>query len=429
MAESIETVVAELANAFANLTAREIDDYWEAALKRMKALGFDRSILWKQDEKGIVSAFCWARDDLQRPLGIYLNERLPYVMSQFENPNSINVINVLEIPETATTDNLYIHEYGLKHMVCVPIVANNSIIARLTIGTYDSRKEICPRMFSSLKLFSAIYAHALQKQRLENLLAEHEATARKTLAMPSGLAGSAMGARFALKGKKLESIVAQARKVAATDTTVLICGETGTGKELVAQFIHNASKRGSNRMYAVNCATFGPELLESQLFGHEKGAFTGAAGRRVGLFEIASESTIFFDEIGEMPVVAQAKMLRVLQEKQFERLGSSKPLRTNARIIAATNRNLADEARRGTFRDDLFYRINVFPLFLPPLRERRDEIPLLIHIFIQEFNASMGKNVENIRSSDMAVLMRHDWPGNIRELRNMVERAMALLSG
>jgi formate hydrogenlyase transcriptional activator len=216
----------------------------------------------------------------------------------------------------------------------------------------------------------------------------------------------------------------QARQVAATDATVLLLGETGTGKELLATYIHERSARRARSMVRVNCAAIPGTLLESEMFGHEKGAFTGAVGRQVGRFELADRSTIFFDEIGDLPIEAQVKLLRVIEERQIERLGSPDTIRVDTRVIAATHRDLERQIAAGAFREDLFYRLNVFPIHVPALRERPEDIPPLVWRFVQEFSRRFARRVETISGDDMAALQRHPWPGNIRELRNVVERAM-----
>jgi formate hydrogenlyase transcriptional activator len=220
-----------------------------------------------------------------------------------------------------------------------------------------------------------------------------------------------------------------ADEVAATDATVLILGETGTGKELLATYIHEESPRRARSMVRVNCAAVPDTLLESELFGREKGAFTGASDRQVGRFELADRSTIFLDEIGDLPANAQVKLLRVLEERQIERLGNPKPIRVDTRIIAATHCDLDAAVTEGKFREDLFYRLNVFPIRLPSLRERAEDIPLLVWRYVTAFSATFGKRIETITSDTMAALQRYPWPGNVRELRNVVERAMIKTRG
>ena len=225
------------------------------------------------------------------------------------------------------------------------------------------------------------------------------------------------------------AILHQVQQVAPTDATVLILGESGTGKELLARAVHNHSKRGDRPLVKVNCASLPTNLIESELFGHEKGAFTGALAKKLGRFELADNGTIFLDEIGEMPIELQAKLLRVLQEGEFERLGNPKTTKVNVRIIAATNRELELSVKTGTFREDLYYRLNVFPIKSLPLRERREDIPRLVTHFLKKFKAKIGKRVDTVSPEAMAALQAYHWPGNVRELENMTERAVILSTG
>ena len=224
----------------------------------------------------------------------------------------------------------------------------------------------------------------------------------------------------------LQHTLGQARMVAPTDSTVVIYGETGTGKELFASLVHELSRRSSGPFIRLNCAAIPEGLLESELFGHEKGAFTGAVAQRVGRFEAANRGTLFLDEIGDMPLNLQSKLLRVLQEQEFERLGSTRTVRTDVRVIAATNRDLSQLVEERTFRMDLFYRLNVFPITLPPLRERREDIPCLVWHFVRKAAARMQRSIRPIPPEAMQAIMDHSWPGNVRELQNFIERAVIL---
>jgi transcriptional regulator with GAF, ATPase, and Fis domain len=231
------------------------------------------------------------------------------------------------------------------------------------------------------------------------------------------------------KSTSLRSVLEQVEQVASTDSTVLLLGETGTGKELFATQIHERSGRKGRTMVRVNCAAIPATLIESELFGREKGAFTGALARQIGRFEMADHSTIFLDEIGDLPAEVQVKLLRVLEERRIERLGSPTSIRVDTRIIAATHRDLDQLMAAGTFRADLFYRLNVFPIRVPPLRERVEDIPLLVWRFVEEFSKAFGKRIESIGRENLAALQQYPWPGNIRELRNVVERAMITATG
>jgi transcriptional regulator with GAF, ATPase, and Fis domain len=218
-------------------------------------------------------------------------------------------------------------------------------------------------------------------------------------------------------------------RVAETDSTVLLQGETGTGKELIARAIHVNSRRKDHIMVKVNCAAIPANLIESELFGHEKGSFTGATDRRIGKFELAHNSTLFLDEIGEMPMELQVKLLRVLQEKEIERVGGKSTIKTDVRIIAATNRNLYEEINAGKFRSDLFYRLNVFPITLPPLRDRKEDIPGLAYHFIQRLSQKLGRPVSSISHKALEEMLRYNWPGNIRELEHLIERSLLMTRG
>jgi formate hydrogenlyase transcriptional activator len=224
----------------------------------------------------------------------------------------------------------------------------------------------------------------------------------------------------------LEFVLEQVEQVASTDSTVLIEGETGTGKELIAHAIHNASQRIGRPFIKLNCAAIPLDLLENELFGHEKGAFTGAIAQKIGRFETADKGTLFLDEVGDIPPALQPKLLRVLQEQEFERLGSGRTHKVDVRLVAATNRNLVKMVARGQFRSDLYYRLNVFPILLPALRERREDIPALVTHFVKMFSRRMGKQVDSIPPQTMGAFQWYSWPGNIRELQNLVERAVIL---
>ncbi|MFO8112652.1 MAG: sigma 54-interacting transcriptional regulator [Desulfosalsimonadaceae bacterium] len=231
------------------------------------------------------------------------------------------------------------------------------------------------------------------------------------------------------KSDAINYVLYKVEQIAGTDTNVLIFGETGTGKELVARAIHGTSPRKNSALIKMNCAALPSHLIESELFGHEKGAFTGAQSRRLGRFEIANNATLFLDEIGELPLELQPKLLRVIDDGEFERLGSSETKKVDVRIIAATNRNLEEEVNKGEFREDLWYRLNVFPITMPPLRDRIDDIPLLVNFYVERISKRLGKVIEMVPSNVMDALLQYHWPGNVRELENVLERAVINSSG
>jgi formate hydrogenlyase transcriptional activator len=231
------------------------------------------------------------------------------------------------------------------------------------------------------------------------------------------------------KSRTLDVVLEQVERVAPTDSTVLIQGETGTGKELIARAVHNVSSRCGRPFIKLNCAAIPDALLESELFGHERGAFTGAVAQKAGRFEVADKGTLFLDEVGDIPLALQPKLLRVLQEQEFERLGGTRTHQVDVRLVAATNRDLAGMVKRREFRDDLYYRLNVFPIQLPPLRARSEDVPLLVAHFVEIFSRRMGKLIEHIPAETMSALSSYQWPGNIRELQNFIERSVILSAG
>ncbi|MBP7936572.1 MAG: sigma 54-interacting transcriptional regulator, partial [Phycisphaerae bacterium] len=293
------------------------------------------------------------------------------------------------------------------------------VVRELAIPEFD-RDGRAVRLAGTVQDITEIRAAYEEIRRLKDQLEAENVYLREELTSVTGY-GGIVGTSDAIR-----RLIAQAQQVAPTNSTVLILGETGTGKELLAHFIHAQSLRKSQLLITTNLAAIPATLVESELFGREKGAFTGALTRQIGRFEAADGGTIFLDEIGEMPAETQAKLLRVLQSGEFERLGTSKTMRVNVRVIAATNRDLSAAVRNGTFRQDLYYRLNVFPITVPPLRDRREDIPQLAWAFIKEFGEKMGKPISHINRTSMAALQAYLWPGNIRELRNVIERSMIL---
>jgi transcriptional regulator with GAF, ATPase, and Fis domain len=252
---------------------------------------------------------------------------------------------------------------------------------------------------------------------------------KENLALKEEIDQASMFEEIVGSSAALRRVLVQVAKVAPTDSTVLITGETGTGKELVARAIHKRSHRAMRAFVSVNCAAIPLSLLASELFGHEKGAFTGATQRRLGRFELADGGTIFLDEVGELPPETQVTLLRVLQERAFERVGGSQPVAVNVRVLAATNRDLHAAVEAGTFRRDLFYRLNVFPIHVPPLRDRVDDIPLLVEYLTERYASKAGKRIRSVEKKTLELFQAYDWPGNIRELQNVVERAVILCDG
>jgi transcriptional regulator with GAF, ATPase, and Fis domain len=342
-----------------------------------------------------------------------------------------------DFPRESAADLQTLRELHIKSVAIFPIVAGDQFLGSFTFGTTLVERSWPQPLVDRMRLIAEVFAGAL-------LRLEHERTLRAALAEVTALRERLAAENEYLRERAfdadgfedivgespaLRSVLFQAEQVAHTDATVLLLGETGTGKELVAKAIHAKSARRSRTLVKVNCAALPPTLIESELFGHEKGAFTGATSRKIGRFELADRSTLFLDEVGELPLALQAKLLRVLQEGEFERVGSAATHKIDVRIIAASNRDLAAAAREETFRPDLYYRLRVFPIELPSLRVRTADIPLLVWYFLGQLGATLGKKIARVPTTTMERLVRYDWPGNIRELRNVLERAMILSPG
>ncbi len=318
---------------------------------------------------------------------------------------------------------------GVRSYVRVPLAVRDHLVGSMAF----SRGTAGPFLPHEVDLFEALarpiaaaVANALAFEKISRLTRQLQA---ENLALRQEIDERFMFEEIVGASPALRETLALVDKVAATDATVLITGETGTGKELIARAIHRHSRRAQHALVAVNCAALPSSLIASELFGHEKGAFTGALQRRLGRFELAAGGSIFLDEVGELPPEVQAALLRVLQEGTFERVGGGQPIATDARVIAATNRDLSAAVAAGSFRNDLFYRLNVFPIELPPLRQRREDIPILVEYFAARYAARLGKRFQSIEKSSMERILAYSWPGNVRELQNVVERAAILSEG
>ncbi|CAH5626699.1 Formate hydrogenlyase transcriptional activator [Klebsiella oxytoca] len=318
----------------------------------------------------------------------------------------------------------------IQTLCLLPLMSGNTLLGVLKLAQCDEKvftttnlkllRQIAERV--SIAIDNALAYREIQ--RLKERLVDENLALTEQLNNVESEFGEIIG-----RSEAMNSVLNQVEMVAHSDSTVLILGETGTGKELIARAIHNLSGRNSRRMVKMNCAAMPAGLLESDLFGHERGAFTGASAQRIGRFELADKSSLFLDEVGDMPVELQPKLLRVLQEQEFERLGSNKLIHTDVRLIAATNRDLKQMVADREFRSDLYYRLNVFPIHLPPLRERPDDIPLLVKAFTFKIARRLGRNIDSIPAETLRLLSRMEWPGNVRELENVIERAVLLTRG
>jgi formate hydrogenlyase transcriptional activator len=319
--------------------------------------------------------------------------------------------------------------FGIRSLAHMPLRGRSGTIGVLSLGSHRD-DAFCPDDVVFLHKIAHQVAIAVENARVFGEVSDlKNKLAQEKLYLEDEIRSELKFEEIIGKSEVLRHVLEQIETVAPTDSTVLIYGETGSGKELIARAVHNLSTRKSNAFVKLNCAAIPTGLLESELFGHEKGAFTGAISQRVGRFELAHRGTMFLDEIGEIPLELQPKLLRVLQEREFERLGSTRTLRTDARLIAATNRDLEALVNEQKFRSDLYYRLNVFPVRVPSLRERPEDIPLLVRHFVQQFTRQLGKTIDAIPAETMSALIRYPWPGNIRELQNVIERAAILTTG
>ena len=339
-------------------------------------------------------------------------------------PRVFSLADLDRFPESG-----FIRSRGIQSACAVPLKTAQGALGTLNLGAFAD-DAFSPRQFPLLTRVAGQIAiavrNAVSYERIEELNAQ---LAREKLYLEDEIRSDYQFEEIIGRSRALSRVLREIETVAPTDSTVLITGETGSGKELVARALHQSSGRQDHAFVKLNCAAIPTGLLESELFGHEKGAFTGAITQRIGRFELANRGTVFLDEVGEIPLELQPKLLRVLQEREFERLGSTRTLRTDARLIAATNRDLEALVQEQKFREDLFYRLNVFPIAVPPLRERREDVPMLVRYFAQQFARRMKKPIETIPSETMEALTRYDWPGNIRELQNLIERAVILSPG
>ncbi len=436
-----EALLSTLSATFINVAVSEVDGKIIQGLQKIvDFLGFDRSSVWRLDPDSgeMICTHTYALPGIKQPPTVLQSEMLPVWNSMVARDEIFKVSDVDELSDEFVMEKKYCKEHGgIRSIMFIPASVGGVVEGFITFVSYRVKRAWPDDLIQRLRLLWEVYANALERkradQKIQKALAEIEILKDRLEAENIYLRDQIniehqydeiVGKSYAVR-----KVLLQVEQVAATDSTVLILGETGTGKELIARAIHNQSSRRTRAMIKVNCAALPAALIESELFGHEKGAYTGAASRQIGRFEAANGGTIFLDEIGDLPLELQTKLLRVIQEGQFERLGSAQSVEVDVRVIAATNMNLALAVREGRFREDLYYRLNVFPISVPPLRERQEDIPLLVWAMVEEFGKVFGKTVERIPRKNMEALDRYSWPGNIRELRNLVERAMILSNG
>ena len=425
----LDRKVLTLDGVFTHAIAR-LGEFFEIDRVQLSAFTSDRAALQVTQT--------WAAPGIAPiPVGTSLGKELPWGFARLSQGRVYQFDQLADLPSEASVDQETFARAGTQSHLSIPFGAAGALSGVLTFGSIRQQQMWPDTFVDRLHVITDVFANALARQeaehqlrtaladlnRLKNRLEiEHEYLRQEieSNVHVDGIVG---------QSSVLQHVLYQMTQVADTDSSVLILGETGTGKELIARGLHRQSSRHTHPLIKVNCAALPSTLIESELFGHERGAFTGALNAKIGRFELADGGTIFLDEIGDLPLELQPKLLRVLQEGEFERLGSTETTRVDVRVLAATNRNLEQMVQRGSFRSDLYYRLRVIPLESPPLRRRRDDIPLLVWSFIEAKQAHVGKRITTVPTETMEALVAYDWPGNIRELENVIERAVILSPG
>jgi transcriptional regulator with GAF, ATPase, and Fis domain len=438
--ESFERLTADISTRFSILPVDELLGAIEATLQRIvETLDVDRSTVLELSEDGdaVESLHFWARPDIP-PLRLPDALALSWYLGVLRRGEIVRVSDAeRDLPPVAAAEWAYTRQTGMKSNLTVPVSLGGRLVSALAVGTFRHPREWPDPLVERVRLIAEIIGAALQRRRhelaLRESVAEIERLNRRLQTenryLHEEIRSSQEFNEIVGKSEALRLALGRVEQVAPTDSTVMLLGESGTGKELFARAIHDLSPRRQRALVRVNCAALPAGLIESELFGHEKGAFTGAVAQRPGRFEVADGGTLFLDEVVDLPVDLQGRLLRVLQEGEFERVGSSRTMRVDARVIAATNRDLEAAVRDGSFRLDLYYRLTVFPIALPPLRNRREDIPELVWFFITRHQRRMGRHIKRVPRAAMEALQRYDWPGNLRELQNVVERSMIRSTG
>jgi transcriptional regulator with GAF, ATPase, and Fis domain len=401
-------------------------------------LQLDCTTLWRWggDEMKTLPLEQWVQPSCSAPEPPLSMASLPFVVASLKAGESCCFATVDDLPDP-DRDTFRRRGFRSGAVMRLAPTEHREPVLTLVLGLMTREQEWAPIIIECLRLIAGVMSQALARRATHHRLQEALDEIRQ---LQDGVVVETVPARRPVKGLRMsrpvvsesaaiQDVLAQIEQVAPTSATVLLLGETGTGKEVMAQAVHDSSPRHQRAMIRVSCAAIPTALIESELFGREKGAYTDAVSRQIGRFEAANQSTLFLDEIGDLPLEIQVKLLRVLQERVIERLGSSQSVKVDVRIIAATNRNLEDAVRNKTFREDLFYRLNVFPIVVPPLRERVEDIPALVWTFIDELSRSFGKTIDSISKDSLRELERYPWPGNVRELRNVIERAVIVATG
>ena len=434
---AFQRLMADVAASFLKCDAATLDGMVADLLRLVaQVLELDRLVLWRwsDDESLVMPVHGWSLPTGEVPAEPLPVASAPYTLSRLEAGETVSFTALDELPDSV--DRITFRQRGERSALLIPMPyqgGGTDVHWVLTASSMTRELEWPPAIVERLRLLAGVVSQALARQASQIALQQalddlHQLRTRPSESVVRRPEGPRTGAasRIVSESADVREALIQIEQVAGTSATVLLRGETGAGKEVFAQAIHDLSPRHRRPMVVVSCAAIPTALIESELFGRERGAYTGALSRQIGRFEAAHQSTLFLDEIGDLPAEMQVKLLRVLQERVIERLGSTQPIKVDVRIIAATHRDLEQAVREGTFREDLFYRLNVFPIRVPPLRERIADIPGLVWAFVDELSRAFGKTITSISPASMQELQRYAWPGNVRELRNVIERAVIL---
>jgi transcriptional regulator with GAF, ATPase, and Fis domain len=436
-----ELFLAGLSTRFTGLPGNQVNAEIERALRDLcEFLGTDRANLYEFSVDGVSVAptHSWARPPVEPYANPLFREEVPWYHEQLLRGETIRFERLSDqLPAEARGERDVVLASGIKSLLTTPIAVGGQFVCALATAAFREYRTWSDATVARVRSVGQILANAIYRQRAEAELRAQIAEIRQlqarleaeNLYLREEVAPAAGFADIVGQSPAIQTVLARVAQVAPMPTTVLLLGETGTGKELLAHAIHDRSPRRARTLVKVNCAALPPTLIESELFGHEKGAFTGAMATRPGRFELADGGTLFLDEIAELPLELQPKLLRVLQNGEFQRVGGTRTFKVDVRIVAATNRDLFRAVGEGRFREDLYYRVATFPIHVPPLRDRREDIPLLVWSIIERRQVALGHRIATIPRRVMEALTHYDWPGNVRELENVIERALILSPG
>ena len=432
-----ERLVADLTARFVGIAPENVDEVIVDCQRQMvETLDLDRSSLWQVEDGDLVNTHWWTRPGAEVPTSrMSAANHFPWFIAQLRAGKTVVVKDAADV--ASAIDREMMARIGTTSNVVVPLFVGGEWLGALTFASVRGPREWPDALLDRFQLVAQVFAQALARRRshegLQSALSEvrrlRDLLARDNAVLQDEVRTLRASGHIASESAAVKRVLQRIDQVAPTGATVLLLGETGSGKEVVAQEIHDRSPRHTRPMVRVNCGAIPTTLIESELFGRERGAFTGAVARQIGRFELAEGSTIFLDEVGELPLESQVKLLRAVQDHVVERLGSTQPIKVDVRVIAATNRNLEEAVASRAFREDLYYRLNVFPITVPPLRARVEDIPVLVWSFVDEFAKSFGKTVTSIAKESMEALQHYSWPGNVRELRNVIEYSVIVADG